>query len=97
MSQNLIEIVEVVKATQRVDRDLFPENITFFSRADTWRYVAVLDDRTCEVCRRYEGHEEFTGAMLHSLFPFLEIVDVDLIMVHAHLNCRCYLERVIQA
>ena len=96
MSQTT-EIVEVVKAVQRVDRTLFPENITFFSRLDTWRYVAVLDGRTCEVCRQYEGHEEFTGAMLRSLFPFLEIVDVDMITVNAHPNCRCYLERVIES
>ena len=88
--------MEVVEAVRRIDRGEFPAGITFFSVMDVWRYVAVLDGVTCEVCRQYEGFEEFTGAMLRSLFPFLEIVDTDLIMVNAHPNCRCYLERVMQ-
>ena len=93
---HIIEAVEIVKSIRRIDRDQFPVPITFFSEKDVWLYVAVTDDRTCMECRQWESDPQFTGNMVRSFFPFLEIVDTDRIEVHNHPNCRCYLERVVE-
>ena len=79
-----------MEALKRVNRDQFPMSMTFFSRVDTWQYVEVIDTRTCDVCRGYAEAGPYMGAMLRSLFPYLEIEDVDIIMVNVHDHCRCY-------
>lgn len=94
--QHVIEAVEAVKATQRIDRTQYPIPTTFFSHKDVWHYVAMTDDRTCNECLRWEEDPQFTGDMLRSFFPNLTIVDADLIEVHIHPNCRCYLERQVE-
>jgi hypothetical protein len=83
----------VVEAVKRINIDV-PAAITFFSRNDEWIYTAVYDNVVCDDCLQYEN-ETLTGDMLRSLFPFLEIQDLETIMVNAHPNCRCRLERVL--
>lgn len=91
----ILEVVEAVKATQRIPHEEMPSGVTFFSRLDEWQYVGMTDGVICEACRGYEESGTFTGTMLRSLFPFLEILDIDTIAVNAHPNCRCYLERIV--
>ena len=67
--------------------------VTFFSDWDLWLYELILDDRLCSECA---GHASgmFQGSHIRLLFPYLEIVDEDLIDVLVHPNCRCELRRV---
>lgn len=90
---NLIEIVQAVEATTRIPTDT-PAVITYFSKKDDWIFTAVFDSKVCDDCLQYE-HETFTGDMLRSLFPYLEIKDLETIMVNAHPGCRCRLERIL--
>jgi hypothetical protein len=100
----LIELVQVVKATQRIQnpRELGP-SITFFSEKDIWIFQEVVDTKTCETCRRFALHGEFHGNHLRLNFPDLVILDSMTIggpepdgggLVHP--NCRCFLLRLIE-
>jgi hypothetical protein len=96
MSREILEVaraVEAVEAKQRVPADT-PRAITFFSKNDEWIFTAVMDNDVCFDCRQYEN-KTFTGDMLRSLFPFLEIQDLETILPHVHPNCRCHLDRTL--
>jgi hypothetical protein len=47
----------------------------------------------CRDCEEYDG-QSFSGEELRLVFPYLEIVDQDLIYPKVHPNCRCALIRV---
>lgn len=92
---SLIQVIKVVEAAQDVKYRIPLELrgiVTFFSAKDQWMFHAVLDDVVCTACAEMSGHA-FTGDYLRGLFPYLEIMDEDTIMVNIHPNCRCYLER----
>jgi len=91
--QSLVEIVQAVEATKRIKIDA-PKAITFFSVNDQWVYTAIYDNVACDLCLSHE-HVTYTGDQLRTLFPYLEIADLDLIYPHVHPNCRCQLERVL--
>lgn len=88
-----IHAVQLVKAAKRITIDV-PEAITFFSANDEWIYVAVSDNRVCIDCLQYEN-QTLTGAMLRTLFPFLEVADLETVLPHTHPSCRCRLERTL--
>ena len=85
----------VLEAKKRID---FPvrHGVTFFSAHDQWLYVAVLDAKVCDLCRSYEEKGMFTGDELRRTFPYLEIIDEDMIKVNVHSDtCRCFLMRYV--
>ena len=86
---SIVEAIEVVKAIQRIPEE-YRNRYTFFSEWDIWEYVPVIDDNTCPICL---GHKEveYPGSKIRLIFPYLEIITPDLIMVHEHPNCRCTL------
>lgn len=86
-------IVAVVDATQRIPHELVPHDVTFFSDLDQWSYVALTE--ACESCLEYESGTIYPGSSLRSLFPYLEVIDIDTIAVNVHPNCQCYLERIV--
>jgi hypothetical protein len=68
--------------------------VTFFSGYDLWTYhLGVSESGPCPICAARENLEEYDGAALRTLFPYLEIVDEDTIMVNEHVNCVCFLSR----
>jgi hypothetical protein len=93
----ILEVVEAVKATQRIPEDT-PQAITFFSVHDEWVYGAVYDNRVCPICLEHEN-KTYRGNEIRAMFPFLEILDLETIHPHAHMprddNCRCRLERTL--
>ena len=99
MSQKLIEIVEVVKATQRIPQPQ-RSGVTYFSKWDVWMFQSVFDEVRCEICSNHERIELYYGNALRLWFPHLEILDENTIKAHAHMprddNCRCFLVRVLQ-
>jgi hypothetical protein len=94
MSSLAAAVAVALEAKKRID---FPtrSGVTFFSVKDQWLYVAVLDGKTCDLCRSHEDKGTFLGNELRRTFPDLEVIDEDMIQVHAHLNCRCFLIRFI--
>ena len=90
-------MLRAVQAVQAVmDKKWIPEEfqgITFFGHWDVWLYHAVLDDRTCDLCRHYAEREPILGNYIRAAFPYLEIIDENTINVNIHPNCRCWLER----
>lgn len=100
MTSQVINVVQVVKATQRI---LEPQrrNVTYFSENDLWLFNAVMDTKVCQTCRIAERIEYFRGNNLRVNFPNLVILDEFTIggpeadgggLVHPH--CRCFLVRV---
>ncbi len=87
-----VEVVEAVEGTQWIPDWL--QGDTFFSEYDFWRFAAISDDRLCFGCSIYDKMV-FSGAELRFEFPYLEIVDANLIFAYIHPNCRCVLTRVI--
>ena len=80
-----------VEALKRVPTDT-PARITYFSVNDEWVFTAVFDNRVCPHCLAFEN-QTFTGNLLRTMFPYLEIVDLETINPNVHPNCRCRLER----
>lgn len=72
---------------------------TYFSANDLWQYIAITDDRTCNLCLE-DDTKFFMGNEIRSLFPFWQIVDDGTIRVHGHMprddNCRCILIRITE-
>jgi hypothetical protein len=91
----MISAVRAVAAIKRIDREQYPETVTFFSEKDQWIFNAVSDIRVCELCLSFEDIGIFSGDLLRTFFPYLEIVDVDEIEANVHPNCRCMLKRII--
>lgn len=108
MSRQILEVIQAVEAVQKAQRRIEPEHrhrpgetATFFSEHDIWLYVAVMDAKVCEACRRNEDWNDryggFRGTHLRAHFPFLEIIDVNTIAANVHPNCRCYLVRLLES
>jgi len=56
-----------------------------------WRYEAIMDDRTCEQCLRYDGMR-MTRREIYSRFgDYLEKASDTLWYPRVHPNCRCEL------
>ena len=100
MTSQALEVIEVVKATQRVPPEI-PTGVTFFSRYDLWMYDATLDSKLCLDCLENESTPRYFGNELRPKFPHLRVLDTDTIggpepngngLVHP--NCRCRLRRI---
>jgi len=89
----IVRIVEAVEAKKRLPFDV-PKAITFFSKNDEWIFTAVIDNNVCHNCLQYEN-QPFTGNLLRTKFPNLEILDLETIHPHVHPNCRCHLDRIL--
>jgi len=89
----IINVVQAVEAIQRINIDV-PKAITFFSVHDEWVYTAVYDNKVCLTCLDHEN-KTYKGNEIRSLFPYLEILDLETIHPHTHINCRCRLERIL--
>jgi len=90
---SVIQVIKVIESLPRIEKP-FRFGVTFFSEKDLWRFQAIVDAHTCEQCSRFEEHGEWHGNHLRLSFPFLEIVDENMIQANIHPNCRCYLVRV---
>ena len=97
-SISAVAAVEAVVALGALKRRPEPERpyLTYFSYEDVWLFQEVIDEKTCEECRRYAEHEEWHGNHLRANFPYLEIEDANTIKANVHPNCRCYLVRLIE-
>jgi len=93
--QELISVVEAVKAVSRIPTPRERVGLTYFSHQDLWLFQEVVDEVTCEDCRRFAEHDEFHGNHLRINFPYLEIMDDSTIAANIHPNCRCFLVRLI--
>lgn len=106
MSQNLIELINVVEAIKSIERIPQPQRprITYFSENDLWLFQASTHEPpdVCITCRTAETIEQFRGNHLRLNFPNLVILDDNTIggpepdgggLVHPH--CRCFLIRII--
>jgi hypothetical protein len=99
MSLSPTKAVAIVRAVQAAKQRIpKPQRtgITYFSAVDTWLFQEVSDARLCPVCQGHGEAERFRGNHLRSMFPFLEIVDLNTIKANVHPNCRCYLMRRIE-
>lgn len=89
--------VQAVKALAE-DKSWIPEEFrgkrTFFSDWDLWQYHYVHDERVCNVCAGHGDMSVIVGSKIRLLFPYLEIVDWELIFAMEHPNCRCTLVRI---
>lgn len=54
------------------------------------RYYAIMDDRTCQQCNRYDGMV-MTRREIYGLFPYLEKESKWVWYPRVHPNCRCEL------
>lgn len=95
----VIEVVKVVKATQRKPEKY--RRLTFFSRYDLWMYDAKIDNKLCLDCLENEATPYYFGTDLRSKWPHLRILDENTIGGEQpsgdgleHPNCRCRLRRV---
>jgi hypothetical protein len=93
--QQLIDVVRAVEEVEKAKKRIPAEfrGLTFFSNWDLWEYHLVLDDRICKVCEARAVLDVIPGDTIRMLYPYLEIVDWNKIMVNEHLNCRCFLVR----
>lgn len=91
----VLAAVAVEEATKRIPPGA---THTFFSKYDLWMYNAVLDDKLCDICLKYEENPRFFGDQIRTEFPYLEIINENTIKTHTHMprddNCRCTLTRV---
>jgi hypothetical protein len=71
-----------------------PAKVTFFSVNDEWVFTAVMDNHVCPACLAFE-FQIFTGDLLRSRFPELEIDSLETISPKVHPNCRCHLDRIL--
>lgn len=55
-----------------------------------FKYLAIMDDRTCEQCNRYDD-KLMTRREIYALFPYLEKRDEFTWFPRVHPNCRCIL------
>jgi len=92
--RRVAEVVAAVLEAQYIPswvKVLFPE-LTYFSAKDEWRYLAIMDDRTCPDCAPRDGRKYF-GDGLRSEFPWLMVDGSDSISPRVHPNCRCIMLR----
>jgi hypothetical protein len=101
LSQQALQVAQIVQAVEKAKKRIpkrFLGRVTFFSGYDLWEYHNMMDDRVCMICETHADMETIIGSLLRVLFPYLQIVARDKIMVHEHMprddNCRCWLERV---
>jgi hypothetical protein len=97
LSNSIVTLIQAVtaarqsEAKQRVPVQ-YKGKITFFSKLDLWRYLAVLDDRLCPLCVPHHNMV-YRGDELLALFPYLEVLNAVALHPHVHPNCRCYMIR----
>jgi len=92
--EEVVEAVLVVDALQRKPEEYGTQ--TFFGRYDFWIYLPVYDEKLCPKCETHARTLVFRGTELRRTFPYLEIVDENLIMANVHPNCRCELLRITE-
>jgi len=98
----LLAAIVVHESLQRIPQPQ-RSGVTYYSELDTWLFHAIMDTRTCDLCRHYEDMEEIRGDQLRLEFPYHVILDENTIVGPApdgsglvHPNCRCYLTRLLQ-
>ena len=90
---NVVEAAAVVDALQRKPEEYKTQS--FFGELDLWKYIPVYDEKLCDKCAEYAATQYFWGPELRKNFKYLEIVDENTIDANVHINCRCFLARVI--
>jgi len=92
-------VIQAVQAVQAVDalkrKPEGYETQSFFGQYDLWQFIAITDDRTCDVCMDKDTRF-YTGNELRTEFMDLMIEDGDTILARVHPNCRCELHRIIE-
>ena len=84
----------MTKAVMAVQRFMESDLNSYFSVDDFWSYE-TSGDNTCTLCTAF-NNQVFSGDMLQSTFPALEVVDSMTLAVYVHPNCRCLLKRVVR-
>lgn len=90
----MLKAIQAVRMFQ--DKKWIPEHLkelSYFSQYDLWHYMAVSDERRCELCDVNDG-VDMAGDVLRGKFEYLEIIDENMIYPNVHPNCRCMLIRV---
>lgn len=92
---SLLQVLKVISITTDA-KNRVPNwlrgRVTFFSDYDLWQYYSQQDTRLCLECSRW-GNALLPGHILRSTFPWLDIMDENLIYPNVHKNCRCHLRR----
>jgi hypothetical protein len=88
----VVGVVEAVEGRQRIPSWL--QGNTFFSQNDLWLFSAVVDDHTCFDCQLYDKMVS-AGDELCGEFPYMEIIDENMILAMVHPHCRCILTRIV--
>ena len=89
----VLAAIAVHEAQKRIPDHL--KTHSFFSKMDVWQFIAIIDDRTCDVCLPLDTRF-FTGDELRSNFTYLDILDEVVILAKVHPNCRCVLNRIYE-
>ena len=89
--QGIVQAVRAVQAVQRVKSVQLAE-VSYFTEFDFWNYH-VQGSNICERCEDHNRVHIYQGNELLALFPDLEVIGPNEIMVNAHPNCKCYLTR----
>lgn len=101
MLSQLVEVANVAQAAIVIDamkrKPEEYERQSFFGEYDLWHYIPIFDKKLCDRCLMHARTEYFVGTYLRGLFPYLEIVDANIINANVHPNCRCILTRITDA
>ena len=79
------------EAKQRIPPE-FKRN-SFFSAFDLYQYIAITDDRTCQLCMQFDKMI-ISGDFIRAYYPELIIISPNQMLPQVHPNCRCTLLRV---
>lgn len=69
---------------------LLAEVLGLLESTYTYMFVAVTDDKTCDVCMKFDKMI-VNRAEIERMFPYATQVDYSLWMVNLHPHCRCML------
>jgi hypothetical protein len=92
----LSSLFGAIRLIQMRDKRWVPEEfrgISFFGSMDEWQYEASEASNMCQDCEEYNGRV-FVGYELRREFPYMEVVNVNMIYPRVHPNCNCMLVRV---
>jgi hypothetical protein len=69
---------------------LLAEALGLLEATYSYMFVAVTDDKTCDVCMKFDKMI-IDGAEIERMFPYATQIDYSLWMVNLHPSCRCML------
>jgi hypothetical protein len=85
-----VRLIQLWRDKRWVPEEL--QGLSFFGQ-DQWVFVASESDNMCSDCDAYNG-QVFLGYELRREFPYLEIVDANMIYPRVHPHCGCELIRL---